>query len=282
MDKDDLPLIKVVFKEGEAIKVINEYIRQISSEAVWMFGSDNITTVSQEKEEAILNVWTIDCSAILSYVFNFDDSQVVSIPVSMSDVKTQLSLIAAKNGIQFLVFSNANKIVVQKTTGVSFEADAHNYNLIPIIEKPRHIEQDIPEYPRGELDYNCFATIDDFCSACSDLTKKEDKIYIRSCPTGITFEVRKGKSITNVRNFGTRTKTPDNQSLLGDNPMENEFDVIEVNAAYIKAFGKLKKPFNNTIVKMYREEGLPLKIVFRNIFSKLEVCICNRVVKSKN
>jgi len=280
-------LMRASFDAGPSLKGIIDYLRTCNIKGSFIFHHNLISYSMTDTTGSILNIFEINTNCIPKYEFNHDSPVVVGL--DLGKLKKILSIITSKNGVRFTLFKNYPNLIIQITTPGSKELYDSNINTIEII--PTELEKmEGPEYSKPESEPNCYMNVTEFCKYCNELTKNQSEyINVRSTPTGFSFEVRSAKTVVINREIGAFSEKGNfmlklseklkNMTLDDDENNDfvfkekNEMERINIKGSFIKSLSKLNIPFKSTSVKLYKEDDLPLKLIFRNQYSSLTIFV---------
>jgi hypothetical protein len=297
------PIFVAEFMEGYSFRGIIDYLKLTNVNGPFIFHKDAINYSQCDATETILNNLEIRTFDLTHYQFNH--STPVAYGVTLANLKQNMAVVGKKDGVRFISYLTQPFIFIQHLGQGSDESGRKNISMVRV-QSSEPVQMTVEGYKRGENDPNCTVRVQDFCKTCSNVVRvKSDYVTIKSCPTGIRFQAMLDGSISgSYYEFGNFNKAPlidnnkneqlkrltdylssitfDNVSDVSDSSPKlvvkdsDELNTIRVKSSYIKALSKLNNSFKEGTVKMYMEEGLPLKLIFNNTYARLTIYLQNK------
>jgi hypothetical protein len=297
------PIFVGEFMEGYSFRGIIDYLKLTNVNGPFIFSKDYINYSQCDATETILNNLEIRTFDLTHYQFNHNSP--IAYGVTLATMKQHMSVVGKKDGVRLISYLSQPFLFIQHLGQGNDEASRKNISMVRV-QSTEPVQMTVEGYQRSDNDPNCTVRVQDFCKTCANVVKaKSDYVTIKSCPTGIRFQAMLDGSISgSYYEFGNFNKAP----LLEDNKNEQlkrltdylssitfdadikaettgpklviktneELNTIKVKSSYIKALSKLNNSFKEGTVKMYMEEGLPLKLIFNNTYAKLTVYLQNK------
>lgn len=287
------PLFFAEINDAYSTRNLIEYLKATNVHGNFVFSKDRIVYCMSDATQTILNEIVILGCNLTRYVYNSSNEYEI-VGMTISNLRKITKSIGKKDSICLYMLHNDPLLYIQIMSN-NAKASRNNINIIKPQQSKDNDLYDTSdlEYQRTEDNPNCTVPVIDFCRMCTAMNSIQcSYVTIRGLPKGVIFEgIMEGGLTGRIDQFGIckgyntngangRNEEIDLAGLLEDIRVDQikmptkapklviqSEDVIEtrikVKIETIKALAKINNLTSGGtgIIKLYIEEGLPLKLI---------------------
>lgn len=269
------------FIDGSSFRNMIEYIRLPNIEGVFRFTKHRIMYEQGDPDKNILNVMDLKTYELTDYSFHSKSDEIV-VGINLADLRNITRNVGKKDHIDLYKLSEEPKNLYIRIRSQSEKGSESNLYLLPITTTSYTVYT-LPKYKRGKKDPTCTVYQTDFSKLCKSLvTIKCSHANVHGFENGVIYKgILNTGTIGSVKEFGKCTASSNQSQLKSIFPEASKGTIIKakrppprlnigeigeierfrIDISIIKYLIKLNALSPTGTIKMYIENGLPLKMV---------------------